>query len=193
MHSATVRQRPSTGVHSGSTLTLLRAWMADPLDFVVRGMDLGDIVVANIGSMRFWTAYDPALIEHVLVKNARNYRKETRGYRAMRTVVGQGLVTSQDELWKRQRRIANPAFRRKSIAAMGDVMAACASDLAQEWAAQQGPRDTAHDMMAVTLRIACRTFFSVGRGGRRRGPHRHRLGRCAGAVHLPHVLPLPVA
>ena len=152
----------------GSRFTQLRSWVADPLAFMERARKQGDVVVADIGSQQMWMLFKPEYIEHVLLKNAKNYSKNTRGYRAMRVAVGQGLVTSDGDLWKRQRRIANPAFHRKSIAKMADAMVDCSVEMSEEWrasAAQGESRDVGHDMMALTLRISCRTFFSVDVSG----------------------------
>jgi cytochrome P450 len=102
----------------------------------------------------------------------------------MRLVAGEGLVTSQGDLWKRQRRIVNPAFHRKSIEAMGEKMVAGGEALAESWRASSGgARDIAHDMMEVTLRIACRAFFSmdVESGGV------DRIGRASAACLDPFV------
>ncbi len=148
----------------GGRLTRLTAWFSDPLQALVDAREIGDVVVSDLGSMVMYQLYRPDHIERVLVRNAANYTKNTRGYRAMRVALGQGLVTSQGDFWKRQRRIAQPAFHRKVIAGMGDTMVDCAEGISDLWAASAAAgteRDVAHDMMEVTLRIACRTFFSV--------------------------------
>jgi len=146
----------------GNPVQRLARWFADPLAELLVAQQLGDVVVSNLGASEMWQLFHPTHIERVLVRNAANYTKDTHGYRAMRLALGDGLLTSQGESWKRQRRIANPAFHRNAIEAMGRSMVECAEDLATDWAQSDGTeRDVAHDMMAVTLRIAGRTFFSV--------------------------------
>lgn len=164
----------------GGRLARLKGWMQDPIGYIERGRSLGDVVVSEVGGQQMWQLYLPRLIERVLVTNASNYNKATKGYRAMRVALGQGLVTSEGDLWKRQRRIANPAFRRKTIAAMADTMSECAVDLADDWATSAGgpSRDIAQDMTELTLRIACRTFFSVDVNG----PEAHAIGDATAAV-----------
>lgn len=108
--------------------------------------------------------FDADAVKHILIDNSRNYSKQTRGYDALRMLLGQGLVTSEGPLWRRQRRIAQPAFHRDKIAAMGETMRVASSDLVARWApwaAAGTPVDAAAEMMRVTLRIAGDTLCSV--------------------------------
>ena len=59
----------------------------------------------------------PRDIRHVLQDNARNYHKSPL-YQKLRMSIGNGLLTSEDEFWLRQRRIAQPAFHRQRVAAL---------------------------------------------------------------------------
>jgi cytochrome P450 len=63
--------------------------------------------------------------------NARNYRKSPL-YNKLRTVLGNGLLTSEGGFWLRQRRIVQPAFHRQRIAALAGVMTEAARDTAAE-------------------------------------------------------------
>lgn len=113
-----------------------------------------------------WTAlfaFDPEAAKHVLVDHHARYSKQTRGYQALRLLLGQGLVTSEGELWRRQRRIANPSFHRRRIAALTETMRRAAVDLCRDWEELPAGReiDVAEEMMRVTLRIAGETLFSV--------------------------------
>jgi cytochrome P450 len=64
--------------------------------------------------------------------------------------IGNGLLTSEDEFWLRQRRIAQPAFHRQRIEALAGMMAETARDTADRWdtlAADGQPVDVAEEMM----------------------------------------------
>jgi cytochrome P450 len=113
-----------------------------------------------------WTAlfaFDPEAAKHVLVDHHGRYSKKTRGYEALRLLLGQGLVTSEGELWRRQRRIANPSFHRRRIAVLTETMRQAAVDMCRDWDRLADGReiDIAEEMMRVTLRIAGETLFSV--------------------------------
>jgi cytochrome P450 len=112
----------------------------------------------------------PDHIEQVLVDNAKNYGKQTISYWRMREFLGKGLVTSEGDFWRRQRRIANPAFHRERIAQFADTMTRCTEEMIDGWGAwlQSGaPFDVAQEMMRVTLRIIGLTMLSTDVEGER--------------------------
>lgn len=113
-----------------------------------------------------WSAlfvFDPEVVQHVLVEHHGRYSKRTRGYEALRLLLGQGLVTSEGELWRRQRRIANPSFHRRRVAVLTETMRTAAVDMCASWEPLADGRevDVAEEMMRVTLRIAGETLFGV--------------------------------
>ena len=106
----------------------------------------------------------PDHVRHVLIDNVKNYGKQTRGYQKLRGILGAGLVTSEGDFWKRQRRIANPAFHRERIAHFGDVMVRCTTDMLDRWdehIARGTPFDVSREMMRVTLRVIGLTMLST--------------------------------
>jgi cytochrome P450 len=137
----------------------------DPLGtFLASAASHGDVMAIDFGVRRFVLVSSPTGVEHVLVKNAKNYTKNTWGYAQMRLVLGEGLVTSQGDFWKRQRRIAQPAFHRTRIAGFVEAMGRATEDLAERWAplaAVGGEVDVSGAMMAITLDIVGRTLLSV--------------------------------
>jgi len=106
----------------------------------------------------------PDYVRHVLVENAKNYGKQTRGYAKLRGMLGSGLVTSEGDFWKRQRRIANPAFHRERIAHFSELMVNCASEMLDGWkesVASGKPFDVSREMMRLTLRVIGLTMLST--------------------------------
>jgi cytochrome P450 len=113
----------------------------------------------------------PEYIEQVLLTNQRNYVKSQFVQRLLAPVLGQGLLTSEGALWRRQRRIAAPAFQPRRVADSIDVM--------QRWKQRQKPFDICGEMMGVTLEVIARTMFSADIGG-----HAARVGELMDAVIL---------
>lgn len=124
----------------------------------------GDVVGFRIGPLRAVFLRHPDAVKHVLVDNNHNYDKQTRGYDVLRTFLGSGLLTSEGDFWRRQRRIAQPAFHRRKIAAFGQIMVDDTIDMLARWddAASLGKTiDMAEEMTSLTLRIVGQTLLST--------------------------------
>lgn len=106
----------------------------------------------------------PQLAAEVLGQPER-YRKQAPGYRELRQSLGDNLLTSQDEVWHRQRRLLAPIFtQRKLTASYAPVMVAEAQGLVQRWrpSAREGTmRDAYPEMIAVSAGISGRILFGA--------------------------------
>ena len=102
---------------------------------------------------------DPSDIREVLVDKAQFFVKE-RTQKRMKILLGEGLITSDGEAHKRQRRIAAPAFHRQRIQAYAGTIVSHAAAMRDEW--QTGkPIDVAAEMMRLALQITARTLFDT--------------------------------
>jgi cytochrome P450 len=143
-------------------LGMLLAIRRDPTGvFLNAARRFGDVVHFRIGPRRGFLITNPSDIRHVLQDNARNYHKSPL-YDKLRMSLGNGLLTSEDDVWLRQRRIAQPAFHRHRIAALAGVMAESARDAASHWqaiASQNRPVDIADEMMRLTRTVVLRALL----------------------------------
>lgn len=96
----------------------------------------GPIVCFRVGPRRITLVADPDLIAEALTRKHTHYLKQTRAYRMMRDGLGQGLLTSDGEVWARQRRISSPAFRRDRLQGFAGLIHDGASELGEAWATQ---------------------------------------------------------
>jgi cytochrome P450 len=103
----------------------------------------------------------PEYIEHVLLTNHANYRKSEFLRHMLGPLLGEGLLISEGEFWRRQRRIAAPAFHGRRIADFVATMASCTDAMLARWHTMAQPFDVATEMMALTLDIISRTMFSA--------------------------------
>ncbi|WP_263354639.1 cytochrome P450 [Acidicapsa acidisoli] len=102
---------------------------------------------------------NPADIREVLVDKAQFFIKE-RTQKRMKILLGEGLITADDETHKRHRRIAAPAFHRQRIQAYADTIVEHASTMRDQW--QPGKQiDIAAEMMRLALQITARTLFDT--------------------------------
>ena len=164
-NAATTRSRPPAGDRPpgppghwlGGNLRQLKA---DRLAFLTRcARDYGDVVAIRLGPKRIWAVNHPDLIEEVLVHQNRKFTKHF-ALKSAKPTLGEGLLTSEGEFWRRQRRLSQPAFHRERIAAYGNVMVAYAERMADGWRDGQR-RDVQADMMQLTLEIVAKTLFDA--------------------------------
>jgi cytochrome P450 len=144
----------------GNTLQILRA----PFDFPVRCLgEYGPIVRLRLGTLVFYLVADPDAIEQVLRRDSRLFIKD-KGTRLLSGFLGQGLVTSEGELWRRQRRLAQPAFQLDQIQKYGAVMVDYALRLLADWRPGQ-TRNIHADMNRLTMEIAAQTLLGASVAG----------------------------
>ena len=136
--------------------------LSDPIRLFCDGRDrYGDIVRYRFGPFRFVVVNDPDAIQHLFVKNHRNYTK-SRSYAGLRLVMGNGLVTSEGEFWRRQRKLSQPAFHRQRLAKLVDKMVECTNEMLDDWDRRASPEIDVHEqMMRLTLRIVGHSLFST--------------------------------
>ncbi len=131
-----------------------------PLDFLpglVR--DYGDVAVFHVGKQPVALVSDPALIRDILVTHGRRFHKG-RGLERAKILLGEGLLTSEDDFHLRQRRLVQPAFHRARVAAYGETMASYAERRSAQW--RDGETlDISREMAAYTLAVVGKTLFDA--------------------------------
>ncbi|MGB0839413.1 MAG: cytochrome P450 [Chitinophagales bacterium] len=109
--------------------------------------------------------FNSDMIKHVLVKNNRNYVKSLE-YKTLKRVLGNGILVSEGDFWRKQRRLAQPAFHRQRLANLNNLMVDCTQTLLEDLA--ETPANKAFDlhekMMQLTMDIVSRALFSFEKG-----------------------------
>jgi cytochrome P450 len=142
----------------------LREFSQDRLGTLMRwAREYGDLVSARFGPRSIVFVNHPDAVEEVLVNQNRRFIKHYRLRQAKQTL-GNGLLTSEGEFWRGQRKLAQPAFHRERIAAYGQSMVEFTERMLQSWASGQ-VRDLQLDMMRLTLDIVAKTLFDAELGG----------------------------
>ncbi|MER7898979.1 cytochrome P450 [Streptomyces sp. NPDC096046] len=145
---------------------LLRKLAVDRLGMMRDAAALADAVRVAMGPRKMYIFNRPDYAKHVLADNAANYRKGI-GLVESRKMLGDGLLTSEDQLWRDQRRTVQPAFRPGRIAAQAAAVAEEAVGLlgALGHRAEQGPVDVLQEVTGFTLGVLGRTVLDTGLGG----------------------------
>ena len=166
---------PKGGLLLGSTFAYLR----DQLGFLTAAVrEYGDIVKLRLGNLTTYVLVNPEHIDYVLRSHADNFMKD-KLTRWLIPLVGEGLLTSEGEFWRRQRRLAQPTFQRQQIERYAAVMVEHTERMLETWHDGQ-VRDPHEDMMHLTL-VDRRQDAVRRRAGRRS----RRRGRVARSRHEP--------
>ncbi len=120
----------------------------------------GSIVGCHLLGMPTVTVHEPELIEEVLLGQHQSFRKDQLT-RELTSVIGRGLLVSEGDLWRRQRKLIAPNLQPRHITTYGEMMVdETLSHVEQHW--QDGEtRDIHRDMLEVTLRIVVQTLFDL--------------------------------
>lgn len=142
----------------------LAAFNHNPLAFLSHcASEYGDLVELNFAGFPVFLLNHPDLIEEVLVTKNRAFLKG-RGLGRTREVLGNGLLTSEGEFWRRQRRLAQPAFHNQRILHYGEIMQRRTAQMLDRW--QDGQTLDAHvAMMDLTMEIVAEALFSADVSG----------------------------
>ncbi|WP_214110397.1 cytochrome P450 [Acrocarpospora catenulata] len=125
----------------------------------------GDAVKISMGPKTLYFFNHPDYAKHVLADNSANYHKGIGLVQAKRAL-GDGLLTSEGELWKKQRKMIQPAFQAKRIAAQAGAVAEEAAGLVARLRSRagQGPVDVTEEFTGLTLGVLGRTLLDADLG-----------------------------
>jgi cytochrome P450 len=149
---------PPPGPRSRIPFRYLRTLQRDPIPFLTRlASEYGDASQFHVGPQQIFFFNHPDLIRELLVTQHRSFHK-SRVLQRSKIIFGEGLLTSEEEVHRRQRRLVQPAFHRDRIARYAEVMIERASKLA--W--RDGEvLDVHQEMMRLTLSVVAKTLFDA--------------------------------
>ena len=119
---------------------------------------------------------EPELIKDVWLTHHTKFVKNHRFWGHLKEIFGKGLLTNEGEPWKVQRKLAAPAFQKRSISSYMDCMVKYSEGMLNRW--QDGETRSLHDeMMLITADIAATTLFNknLDEGGQRILDAMHQL------------------
>jgi cytochrome P450 len=100
----------------------------------------------------------PEWVQRVLLDNAANYQKPGLVKRILSRTIGRGLLTSEGELWRTQRRIVAGSFTPPAVDALVPLFAEEGAAIARSWT--DGTRDMAAEATSATMRVIATALFS---------------------------------
>src|SRR5512142_3281771 len=122
----------------------------------------GDVFQINIFQRRMIVAVHPDAVRYVNVQNRQNYDK-LRSYDVVRKyILGQGLLASTGDMWRRQRKLMAPFYTPKGVQAYGEIMVRDGQRLRERWSGMAGKTvQIGEEMTYVTATIILRAMFSM--------------------------------
>ena len=144
-------------------------WLARGLGlaprFDVRAtLEKGPLCYTTLLGKRIYFVNDAEYVKRILLDNVANYPKSVTYRNNLRPFLGDGLLISEGEFWKRQRRLAQPAFHLRRLRALAAAMSECAAKMAAGW--EHGRViDVMATMNAVTMEIVAQTLFGADVSG----------------------------
>jgi cytochrome P450 len=148
--------------------TRLRDATRDPLTFFLNlSRDQGDVARYRSAPEPAYLVNHPDYVKHVLVDNNRNYVKDTFINSMFKSYVGDGLLTSEGEVWRAQRRMMQPAFHHKRLESLDATITGRTQAMLERWddACRRGePVLITQEMAALTLAVATEILFGVDLG-----------------------------
>jgi len=132
---------------------------SDPLAFgLTIARNYGDIAYYRFGPLRVYQLNHPDLVRQVLFEQPEKFHKPRLVRRAFRPIAGNGLLTSDGDLWKQQRKLIQPAFHHRQLATYADVMVRHTLRRIDSFA-EGDVRDIASEMTKLTLDIVVSSLF----------------------------------
>src|SRR3990167_3796162 len=143
-----------------SSIRYYSNFIADPFAFINTRFDqYGDIYCAPNPDGALYVLRHPDHLREVLLTRADDFSKTHSAFDSLLQVLGDSLLTSDGENWKRQRRMVQPAFTRKRLGGYGEMMVAETEKTKARWQ-HTSEVDMGLEMVDLTLNIVCRTLFS---------------------------------
>lgn len=144
----------------------LRQMIASPLQaFYDWQQEYGDLVSFRLAARQFYLFSHPKLVEQALIRQSDVFVKIYNPEKptGLALILGQGLVTSQGDLWQRQRRLMQPVFQRSNVTTLLPQMATAGNNMLGRWRQMgEGAQvNLSGEMMRLTLEVITQTMFST--------------------------------
>ena len=139
----------------------------DPFSFITACAEAyGDVAHFELGPIETYMITNPADIERVLVTDDAKYRKPAFQDDAIGDLLGEGLLLSDGETWRKQRELAQPAFLMSRLSGLSELMVDYTEDMLADWSSGDVV-DVEIEMARLTVKIIVEAMFGSTIGDER--------------------------
>ena len=125
----------------------------------------GDLVAFKLAGRQSYLISNSKWVENTLIKHSDVFVKMYAPLKpkGLALILGNGLVTSQGDLWRRQRRLIQPVFQRSNLGSMMPKMVGAGENMLSRWQQLEdgAPVNLSDEMMRLTLEVITQTMFST--------------------------------
>lgn len=138
-----------------------QAFRRNQLDAIMRlTTKLGRVAHVKIFGANLHLISEPDVIRELLLKHAQQLHREPITSQIFGRIIGQGVFVAEGEAWQRQRKLIQPVFHAAHIHDFAATFAEYAQEMCASWAVGT-VRQLDQEMMALALRIICKTMFGT--------------------------------
>lgn len=126
----------------------------------------GDVVRFKAGPVEIHLFVRPDHVRQILVQNADNYPKGA-SHDKLRVALGNGILTSEGDFWKRQRKLMQPTYTPRAVGKFADIMVDATAQMIKRWESRDRigkPMVVNQEMMRLTMSVISRSMFGIDIG-----------------------------
>ncbi|MFL5628108.1 MAG: cytochrome P450 [Ktedonobacteraceae bacterium] len=133
----------------------------DPLKFFRETQQkYGGMATIYVGKEPLILCFRPEHVRYILIEHPRNFMKPNRGGFNLRFLLGDGLLTSDGDFHRQQRRLVQPAFHKQRVETFAGTMVQLTQEMLDEWSPGR-EINIAQAMQFLTLRIIAKALFNI--------------------------------
>src|SRR3984893_16996736 len=148
------RRIPPGPAQKYNTSQDLLSWMSDQFK------RFGNIYKASVYGTNVYVVSDPQDAHYILCKNWQNYKKG-QDIKRVGLLLGNGLMVSEGEFWKSQRRMIQPAFHHEAICALSKVITTANLRLLRKWEHAAQEKASVNVTRDVSLMVLNTVLISI--------------------------------
>jgi len=155
-----MNQKVPAGPKGHFLLGSVREFSQDTLGFMLELPRYGDFVSYRFGPFTSYAANHPDYFHQILVTDADKFVKDRVTRTVLDEIVGNGLLLSGGDFWKRQRKLVQPAFHSKRIGAYAEIIVDFTEEMLNQWQ-EASILEIDQEMTALTMRVISKTLFDA--------------------------------